>query len=160
MDLLKRIFSQKEVIDGLSQLLIDVLSNRTVRASLTQTLKHLMTASLQDEAFRASLADSLQWLLQEETTKSSLLGLLAYAFQDEHVQSLAAQFAMEVLNMKVVQEEAIRLGKVTVSGVVADSNVQKQTGDAMWSAFAYSLVPSWLSTERSKPSTESGNEPP
>ena len=110
---------------------------------LTALLKWAINQAMGDPAFRDELAANLEALMDHDAVKASLLSLLTFALNHGVLKDEAEKFAKDVLASAMVQDEAAKLGQNAVKNVVADDVVQKQTGDAMWSAFLYSVRPRW-----------------
>ena len=134
-------FQRPATQQALISLLLHVLNDPAAHSQLVSSLKKAITASLSDDKFRSQLASNLRQLLRDENTRQGLLELVAYIFRDDSMKRETERFFQEVLASNRVRQEATKLGKDTVKDVFGDKEVQKKTGDAMWSAFTYSVTP-------------------
>jgi hypothetical protein len=97
--------------------------------------------SLSDEDFRRELAENLSILLQYENVRLSLLSLLHYLLQNEDFIEDVRTFILSVFASETLVSKLADLGKNALEDIVHDAKIQKITGDALWSAFTYSLTP-------------------
>ena len=126
------------------QLLINLFNDSVTQRKLTSLLKQLVSRALSDPAFRHNLAVNLKDLFDDKTTRDGVVSLMQHILRDEIVREEAKMFVKDVLSSQQVNQETAKLGKTALKDVIADSHLQKKTGDAMWSAFTYSITPSWF----------------
>ena len=67
------------------------------------------------------------------------------------VKDFSSKFVEEVVNSQGVIDQASKLGTDIASQVLQDEDIKKQAGDALWSAFKYSVVPKKIPYFSSKP---------
>jgi len=96
-----------------------------------------------DEKVQRQVAELVKGALMQENNREMLINLLKQTVNDERSMSelrrVGAQSAKDVMNDDGVQKHMTEFMK----GVLADSSLQQQAGDALWSAVRYSIRPTW-----------------
>ena len=96
-----------------------------------------------DENVQRRVAELVKGALMQDNNREALITLLKQTVNDERslseLRKVGSQSARDVMNDPAVQQHMTDFMK----GVLADSSLQQQAGDALWSAVRYSIRPAW-----------------
>ena len=96
-----------------------------------------------DEKVQRQVAELVKGALMQDNNRESLITLLKDTVNDERsmaeLRKVGSQSARDVMNDEAVQQRMTEFMK----GVLADSSLQQQAGDALWGAVRHSIRPTW-----------------
>ena len=96
-----------------------------------------------DEKVQRMVAELVKGALMQDNNREALITLLKQTVNDERslseLRRVGSQSARDVMNDAAVQAHMTEFMK----GVLADSSLQQQAGEALWSAVRYSIRPAW-----------------
>jgi hypothetical protein len=155
---LKSMLHKPDTQKALVDLLIDTFQNEKIKQQLLVLLKHSIISALGDPKFRAYLGENLLLLLSDKNLQAGVAELLNALLRDDSVNESAQVFIKEMLKSQPLATEATKLGKSVIEGVVNDPDVQKKTGDGLWSALGYTVTPRWLSKKPAEKQQNNKNQ--
>ncbi|CAH1790761.1 unnamed protein product [Owenia fusiformis] len=145
VNFLRDIFSRSDTQEGLIDLLLHALNDPKTKQNFVRLLIQVVSQSLNDDVFRQNLVLNINLLLKDDNTRITLLAILKGILADEEVKSQTKDFIVEVLSSDKVKNKASDFAKAVLNDVVKDDIIRKDSGDAMWAAFTYSVTPRIIS---------------
>lgn len=124
-----------------------VLNHPETQAKIQEITRNTIHSILNNEETKSMLLNFIKSLIEDQQTKETCHKLLLTLTQDTGIQELLAEFFKSVLASPKFQMEAIILGREVTNKVVHDKDIQKETGDALWSAMKYGVTPYWFRGE-------------
>ena len=109
-------FHHEDTQTALKQLFANLLKDPETQAFLSQSLKEVATAALNDEEFYRFLVTYIRQLLDDEQVQESLIQLAVAIFHHKVVLHQASEFARDVLATDTVQQQGVKLGQYVASG--------------------------------------------
>lgn len=126
------IFSRAVINDGGTQAAINSLAERSIQRLLA------------DPRTKQLILNFVESILFDVHTKKACQDLLSQLTADKETKQLLAAFFQNVLKSETVKNEAVSLGKNVTKQVITDSNIQEETGVALWGAVKKMFIPSWF----------------
>jgi uncharacterized membrane-anchored protein YjiN (DUF445 family) len=144
----KTVLQQNEVRDTAVAFATTILNHPQTQEKLQEVVKNTLHSILNNKETKDLLLEFIKNLIEDPQTKETCNLFLKSLTKDPDVQKMVSEFFKSVLASPTFQTEAITLGREVTHKVVHDQDIQKQTGDALWSAVKYGVTPYWFRAEK------------
>jgi uncharacterized membrane-anchored protein YjiN (DUF445 family) len=147
-EFLKTVIQQNEVRNTAVVFAANVLNHPQTQEKLQEVMKKTLYSILNNEETKNVLLEFIKNLIEDPQTKQTCNLFLKSLTKDPDIQKMVSEFFKSVLASPTFQMEAITLGREVTHKVVHDKDIQKQTGDALWTAIKYGVTPYWFRGEK------------
>jgi hypothetical protein len=121
----------------------DPTTHKKVSDLAASTLKDLMNR----EEIRALLLGYIKELVLDESTKAACTQMIKSLIEEPKLKAFMAESLANLVASSIVANKAVELGKNVTHQVVSDTEIQKETGDALWRVIKDSVTPSWFNSK-------------
>lgn len=143
-DFIKEVLKNNDVRRTAADFAASILNNPDTQEKIQETTRNTIHSVLNDEETKTMLLNFIKHLVQDQETKDACNQLLLSLTKDPNTQKMIADFFKSVLSSSEFQNEAVSLGRQVTDKLVHDRDIQKETGDALWSAVKYGVTPYWF----------------
>ncbi|XP_001629412.2 uncharacterized protein LOC5508870 [Nematostella vectensis] len=141
------VLGQDDVRKSAVELTLFVLQNRETQAKVSEVAAQTLKDLINHPEMREIFLEYIKRLLLDESTKDVCKDLLQGVINDPVVKKFMEESFGDLVASSVVRNKAVELGKTVTHEVVSDIEIQKETGDALWTVVKKTVTPSWFSTE-------------
>jgi len=147
----KRVIEQESTREATKSLLISVVESEHFYNIVAEKLKNITVDILQADYTREIVKSQLHSIFACESTQKVVENLFQNVLEQDQVKEFSSRFVEEVVSSQQVVDRASNLATDITSQLLSDEDIKKQAGDALWSAFKYSVVPKKIPYFSSKP---------
>lgn len=147
-EFLKTVLQQNDVRNTAVSFATSIFDHPETQEKLQEVVKNTLHSILNNKETKDLLLEFIKNLIEDPQTKETCNIFLQSLTKDPDIQKMVSEFFKSVLASPTFQIEAITLGREVTNKVVHDKDIQKQTGDALWSAVKYGVTPHWFREEK------------
>jgi len=118
----------------------DPKTNEKVSELAAATVRDLMSK----EETRKLMLGYIKTLILDSSTQSACIEMIKGLLEDPQLKAFMAESLGSLVASAVVTNKAIELGKNVTHQIVIDEEIQKETGDVLWSMIKDTVTPWWL----------------